>query len=58
MRNPKQQPPMPSIMIFLGILAIGVIFAITDIPLAVSQPVTIPIASITGDIAMDAANPI
>lgn len=37
---------------------IGAIFAIVEIPLAVSQPVTIPIASIPGDIPMDAANPI
>lgn len=49
---------MSSIMLVLGILAIGTIFAIIEIPLAVNQPVTLTIASITGDIAMDAANPI
>ncbi|WP_442430514.1 hypothetical protein [Nitrospira sp. T9] len=45
-------------MLVFGVLAIGGLFAMVGIPLAVSQPVTIPIASITGDIAMDAANPI
>lgn len=58
MKNPTHQRPMSSIMLVLGILAIGTIFAIIEIPLAVNQPVTLTIASITGDIAMDAANPI
>ena len=58
MKNPTPQRPMTSILLVFGILSIGAIFAMVDIPLAVSQPVSIPIASITGDIAMDAANPI
>jgi DMSO reductase family type II enzyme heme b subunit len=58
MKHPANQHRRASILFIPGFLILSGIFAWMDIPLAVSQPVTIPIASIKGDIAMDAANPI
>ena len=58
MKHSTRQLRMASIMLIPGILAMATFFAMLDIPLAVSQPVTIPIATITGDIAMDGANPV
>ena len=44
--------------ILLSALMVGVMLTIGQVPLAVSQPVTIPVGKISGTIPMDAANPI
>lgn len=44
--------------ILLSALLVGVMLTMGQIPLAVSQPVTIPVGSISGPIPMDAANPV
>lgn len=53
-------PPrgISSITFITGTLAFASLLAMIGVPLAVSQPVTIPIATITGNIAMDGANPL
>jgi len=44
--------------VLLTALAVGALLTLGQIPLAVSQPVTIPVGTIKGPIPMDAANPI
>src|SRR5262245_46748207 len=44
--------------ILLTALIVGIMLTIGQVPLAVSQPVTIPVKSIKGPIPMDGANPI
>ncbi|MYA28536.1 MAG: hypothetical protein F4Z24_04345, partial [Nitrospira sp. SB0666_bin_27] len=44
--------------ILLSALVVGVMLTMGQVPLAVSQPVTIPVGSISGPIPMDAANPV
>ena len=44
--------------ILLSVLTIGVMLTIGQVPLAVSQPVTIPTKAIKGPIPMDGINPI
>ena len=44
--------------ILLSALAVGAMLTIGQVPLAVSQPVTIPAKSIKGPIPMDGANPV
>src|SRR3990172_3899404 len=44
--------------ILLSALTVGVMLTIGQVPLAVSQPVTIPAKTIKGSIPMDGANPI
>ena len=44
--------------ILLSALVVGVMLTIGQVPLAVSQPVTIPVKAIKGPIPMDGANPI
>ena len=44
--------------ILLSALVVGVLLTMGQVPLAVSQPVTIPVGSISGPIPMDAANPV
>ena len=44
--------------VLLTALAVGALLTLGQIPLAVSQPVTIPVGTIKGPIPMDAANPV
>ena len=44
--------------VLLSVLVVCVGLTLGQIPLAVSQPVTIPVGKITGPIPMDAANPV
>lgn len=44
--------------ILLSALVVGIMLTIGQVPLAVSQPVTIPVKPIKGPIPMDGANPI
>lgn len=44
--------------ILLSALVVGIMLTIGQVPLAVSQPVTIPVKQIKGPIPMDGANPI
>ena len=44
--------------ILFSALVVGIMLTIGQVPLAVSQPVTIPAKSIKGPIPMDGANPI
>src|SRR5262245_5971375 len=44
--------------ILLSALAVGALLTLGQVPLAVSQPVTIPTKAIKGPIPMDGANPI
>ena len=44
--------------ILLSALVVGVLLTMGQVPLAVSQPVTIPVGSISGPIPMDGANPV
>ena len=44
--------------ILLSALIVGVMLTIGQVPLAVSQPVTIPVKAIKGPIPMDGANPV
>ncbi|MDE3019083.1 MAG: hypothetical protein KGI53_08695, partial [Nitrospirota bacterium] len=44
--------------ILLSALIVGVMLTLGQVPLAVSQPVTIPVKAIKGPIPMDGANPI
>ena len=44
--------------ILLSALMVGVMLTLGQVPLAVSQPVTIPVKAIKGPIPMDGANPI
>ncbi len=44
--------------ILLSVLVVGVMLTIGQVPLAVSQPVTIPVGTIKGPIPMDGANPL
>ena len=44
--------------ILLSALIVGVMLTIGQVPLAVSQPVTIPAKAIKGPIPMDGANPV
>ena len=44
--------------ILLSALVVGVMLTLGQVPLAVSQPVTIPVGKINGPIPMDAANPV
>lgn len=44
--------------VLLSVLAVGAIMTVGQVPLAVSQPVTIPTKMIKGPIPMDGANPI
>ena len=44
--------------ILLSALIVGFMLTIGQVPLAVSQPVTIPVKPIKGPIPMDGANPI
>ena len=44
--------------ILLSALVVGVMLTLGQVPLAVSQPVTIPVGKISGSIPMDAANPV
>ncbi|MYA28624.1 MAG: hypothetical protein F4Z24_04835, partial [Nitrospira sp. SB0666_bin_27] len=41
-----------------AVVVVGVMLTMGQVPLAVSQPVTIPVGSISGPIPMDAANPV
>ena len=42
----------------LSAFVVGVLLTMGQVPLAVSQPVTIPVGKISGSIPMDAANPV
>ena len=44
--------------ILLSALVVGIMLTIGQVPLAVSQPVTIPVKQIKGPIPMDGANPV
>ena len=44
--------------ILLSALIVGVMLTIGQVPLAVSQPVTIPAKAVKGPIPMDGANPV
>ncbi|MEE8612706.1 MAG: ethylbenzene dehydrogenase-related protein, partial [Nitrospirales bacterium] len=44
--------------ILLSVLVVGVMLTLGQVPLAVSQPVTIPVGTIKGPIPMDGANPL
>ena len=44
--------------VLIALSAVGLVCSLEQVPLAVSQPVTIPVAKIAGDIPMDAADPI
>jgi len=44
--------------ILLSALVVGVMLTIGQVPLAVSQPVTIPAKAVKGPIPMDGANPV
>ena len=44
--------------ILLSVLAVGAMLTVGQVPLAVSQPVTIPAKSVKGPIPMDGANPV
>ncbi len=44
--------------ILLSALMVGIMLTIGQVPLAVSQPVTIPVKAIKGPIPMDGANPV
>ena len=44
--------------ILFSALIVGIMLTIGQVPLAVSQPVTIPVKAIKGAIPMDGANPI
>jgi len=44
--------------ILLSALVVGVMLTIGQVPLAVSQPVAIPVKAIKGPIPMDGANPV
>ena len=44
--------------VLLTTLVVGALLTLGQIPLAVSQPVTIPVGKISGPIPMDAANPL
>ena len=44
--------------ILVSALLVGVMLTIGQIPLAVSQPVTIPVKAVKGPIPMDGANPV
>ena len=44
--------------ILFSALIVGIMLTIGQVPLAVSQPVTIPVKAIKGVIPMDGANPI
>ena len=57
MKPRTAQPDISLTLLISGTLALALLLAMIGIPLAVSQPVTIPIANITGDIEMDGANP-
>ena len=52
-----ERPPKWSILFFIALLGVSLVLSLGQIPLAVSQPVTIPAVKIAGDIPMDAANP-
>jgi len=44
--------------ILLSVLVVGVMLTLGQVPLAVSQPVTIPVGTMKGAIPMDGANPL
>lgn len=44
--------------ILLSFIGIGTLLTVWQIPLAVSQPISIPVGKISGPIPMDAANPV
>ena len=44
--------------ILLSVLAVGAMLTVGQVPLAVSQPVTIPAKAVKGPIPMDGANPV
>ncbi|NGZ99318.1 MAG: hypothetical protein CV089_24950, partial [Nitrospira sp. WS110] len=44
--------------ILLSVLTVGFMLTIGRVPLAVSQPVTIPAKTVKGPIPMDGANPV
>ncbi len=46
-----------SMYVLIVLIAVGFMMSLGQIPLAVSQPVTIPVAMIKGQIPMDAADP-
>ena len=44
--------------VLFSVIVTGVLLTVGQVPLAVSQPVTIPVGKISGAIPMDAANPV
>jgi hypothetical protein len=44
--------------ILLSALVVGIMLTLGQVPLAVSQPVTIPAKAVKGPIPMDGANPV
>lgn len=58
MKHRTAQPGISLTLLISGTPALASLLAMIGIPLAVGQPVTIPIATITGDIGMDGANPL
>jgi len=58
MKHRTAQPGISLTLLISGTPALASLLAMIGIPLAVGQPVTIPIATITGDIGIDGANPL
>jgi len=58
MHNTFRRADTGTTIVLLTFLAVGLSFGLGQIPLAVSQPVTIPVAKIAGHIPMDAADPV
>lgn len=50
-------PKRPTYVLIV-LIAVGLILGMGQIPLAVSQPVMIPVTKVAGEIPMDAANPV